>query len=281
MVVPIGERDAEPAVVTGLAVHPTKPEVVHAVAQNVVLRTTDSGRSWQRFSRGLPRGTPYYPWYGGGLALDPVNPDVLYLATSRRGIYRSADAGGSWAPTNRTCSRDCIGRTYTSPAYGDYLQLAIDPTSSSRLFAGMPYALHRSSDGGDRWRRTLKLENGFGDEVGVPVAVAGDGTVYASGRIYPRGGKKYGVVAVARSRDRGAGWKLTRVLDTGPRETAFVAPGVLAADPQNPNVVLAAAEAGNSGGGAVCARLLKTTDGGATWKRADRGLVPVGRGCPT
>jgi photosystem II stability/assembly factor-like uncharacterized protein len=263
-IVPIGTRRLRPAVVSALAVDPRNPHRVYAVAQNVVLRTDDSGRSWRRVSRGLPKGEPTYAWFGGDLVLDPLHPNVLYFVTHSRGVYRSRNAGGQWVRTSHRCSRDCIAKAY---GHG-YTMLAIDPTRPRRLYAGLAFDVYRALDGGDRWRRVLRIDRGFGGDL----VVASDGTVYANG-------SRKGVVYVARSRDGGRSWTLTLGFNTRPPGTAYLGPGPIAVNPTNPAVALAAVGAGNDGGAPVCVRLLKTTNRGATWEPADDGLVAAARRC--
>jgi photosystem II stability/assembly factor-like uncharacterized protein len=256
-----------PRLIVAIAVDPSDAGTVYAVTGNVVSRTSDSGHTWRRASRGLPKGEPSHPWYGD-LVLNPLHLDTLYLVTHRRGLYRSSNAGRRWAPTSRNCSRDCLAKTY--PGYGDFAVLAIDPSRPRRLYVGQPFDIYRSTDWGDRWRRVLSIDRGFGGDL----VVARDGTVYANGTIHATG-----ALVVARSRDGAARWTRTLRFKGRPPGTAYLAPGPLAVDPKNPEVVLAAVGAGDDGGAPVCVRLLKTTNGGATWKPADSGLVPPGHGC--
>ncbi|MCP4213722.1 MAG: glycosyl hydrolase [bacterium] len=60
-------------------------------------KTTDGGKTWRKLTSGLPSGH-----LGGiGLALSPVDPDVVYAIIGgnpdKRGFYRSRDRGESWS----------------------------------------------------------------------------------------------------------------------------------------------------------------------------------------
>jgi photosystem II stability/assembly factor-like uncharacterized protein len=268
-IAPIGSHRLRPAVVAALKVDPQRSATIYAVAENVVLRTDDGGRTWRRASHGLARGLPNYPWYGGDLVLDPLHPDGLYFATGRRGVYRSLDGGGHWARLSQKCVRvrDCIAKAY---GYGSYVVLGVDPTRPRRVYAGLPYAIYQSSDGGDRWRRVLSLNRGFGGDL----VVASDGTVYANG-------SRRASLYVARSDDGGAHWRLTLGFHSPYKDTAFLAPDSLAVDPTNPDVVIAAVGAANNGGASLCVRLLKTTNRGARWDPIDTGLVDDAHRCRT
>jgi photosystem II stability/assembly factor-like uncharacterized protein len=81
LIVPIGRKLAESAVATAIVIDRTRPELVYAVSENVVLRSADAGQTWSRASRGLPAGLPYYPWYGGDLVEHPLDAAALYFVS--------------------------------------------------------------------------------------------------------------------------------------------------------------------------------------------------------
>ncbi|MBA2297858.1 MAG: exo-alpha-sialidase [Actinobacteria bacterium] len=88
-----------------LLAHPGRPERLWQQNHCGVYRSDDAGESWERLDEnGLPSR------FGFALALDPGDPDVAYVipevgpenrvtSDGRLGIYRTADAGASWAPT--------------------------------------------------------------------------------------------------------------------------------------------------------------------------------------
>jgi photosystem II stability/assembly factor-like uncharacterized protein len=272
-VIPIGARGSVPALVQSIVIHRSRPETVHAVTANVVFQSNDAGHTWRRVSRGLPKGQPYYPWIGGDLVVDGLDPNVLYLVTHSRGVYRTQNGGRRWVRASRRCSRDCLSRVHVAPTNGDYVRLAADPSRRNRLYAGAHAGIYRSGDGGDRWSRVLRIDRGWAAE---GVAVASDGTVYANGAIQV--GER-AIVTVARSDNAGRTWTRTLRFSSWPPGTAYLAAGPLAVDPRNPALVLAVAAAGDSGGIPLCVRLLKTTNRGGRWAPADSGLVSAGKAC--
>ena len=84
--------------VTAIEVHPANPQVMYAYAAKPdlgLVRSDDGGKQWT--SLGLFLGDRDGV---GNLALDPVDPQVLYLATYSSDLYRSRDGGKSreqWA----------------------------------------------------------------------------------------------------------------------------------------------------------------------------------------
>jgi hypothetical protein len=79
------------------------------------------------------------------LAVDPVQPAVLYLGTSGWGVWKSTDGGESWAQLN-------------FPAV-DVFSLAVSPADGA-LYAGTePSRMFRSLDGGVGWQELEALQD--------------------------------------------------------------------------------------------------------------------------
>jgi photosystem II stability/assembly factor-like uncharacterized protein len=113
--------------------------LINGGPESGVYKSTDGGTSWRRIESGLPgeRGRP-------GLAISPVNPDVLYCicnATEGGGVYRSTDRGETWQFRSSYMS--------TSPQY--YNELFCDPKNVDRVYSMDTY-LHVTEDGGATWR---------------------------------------------------------------------------------------------------------------------------------
>ena len=106
-------------------------------------RSVERGDSWQRVA--LPAGVNG----PNGLAIDPEDPQRLYLAAWRRnsndataggGIYLSTDGGASW-------------RSVLSKDQHVY-DVTIDPADKSILYAcGFESSAWRSIDRGETWTR--------------------------------------------------------------------------------------------------------------------------------
>jgi photosystem II stability/assembly factor-like uncharacterized protein len=102
-------------------------------------RSSDGAESWQR----IP--LPYGVNGPNGLAIDPRDPDRLYLAAWRRpegggGIFLSTDAGRSW-------------RDVHSGGQHVY-DITVDPRGQATLYAcGFESSAWRSTDRGETWKR--------------------------------------------------------------------------------------------------------------------------------
>lgn len=78
------------------------------------------------------------------IRFDPQKPSTMYLGTDLGGIYRSDNGGTSWVKT-------------ASPA-PSYQAFAIDPRSTSTLYAAQGGTITKSTDGGAHWS-TIYLES--------------------------------------------------------------------------------------------------------------------------
>ena len=143
--------------VTDVVVDPRNPNVIVAAAyqrrrhfftmidggpESGIHRSTDGGKSWKKVTTGLPDEQ-----LGRiGLAISPVNPDVLYAnveaANRKGGIFRSSDNGVTWEKR----------ADYNSGAmyYGDIFP---DPVNVDRVY--IPDVIFQVSDDGGRTMHAL------------------------------------------------------------------------------------------------------------------------------
>jgi len=104
----------------------------------------DAGNTWIQLKTGLPEGN----WGKTGLAISPINPDVLYAAIeldrTKGGVWRSENRGGSWAKMS-----DAVAGA-TGPHY--YQEIFASPHKFDRLYL-MNNRLLKSEDGGKTFER--------------------------------------------------------------------------------------------------------------------------------
>src|SRR5207247_3129676 len=84
-----------------------------------VVQSTDVGASWSAGNNGLG----IQP-LGRALAIDPLNPAIIYVGIAGRGVFKSTDGGMSWSALN------------TGLTNLDVNALAIDPIAPNILYAG-------------------------------------------------------------------------------------------------------------------------------------------------
>src|SRR5229473_1027591 len=280
--------DQPVASIGALAVAPSAPDVIYVGSGestlrdsvgfgNGVYKSTDAGRTWTHL--GLDETK-----HIGKIAIDPKNPDVvfvaaighLYAANPDRGVFRSLDGGRTWHKV-----------LYKDENVGA-VDVAIDPGNPRVVFAclwntrrppwftyaptnGPGGGIYKSSDGGDTWKQlTAGLPaDGIG-RCGVAIAPSNPQRVYAvvdclvpepgaqPAAAPPAGGPGRGAPPVPmqggffRSDDGGTTWTRTSSdLALWGRGWYFEK---LTVDPKNPDIVYVPNVAVN-----------RTLDGGKTW----------------
>jgi len=137
--------------VTELVMDPRDPQVLYAAAyqrrrhvwtlidggpESALYKTTDGGVTWTKLTSGLPT----VDMGRIGLALSPVDPDVIYAtieaADHKGGIFRSTDRGATWQKRNGFD----VGAMY-------YGQIFADPRNQDRIYV-MNVRMQVSDDGG-------------------------------------------------------------------------------------------------------------------------------------
>jgi photosystem II stability/assembly factor-like uncharacterized protein len=113
--------------------------------ETAIHKSVDGGRSWRRLTRGLPEGNLGKT----GLAVSPVNPDVVYatIELDRRagGFWRSLDGGESWEKRSDYVSSG------TGPHY--YQEIFASPHEIDRVYQADVH-LHYTVDGGKNFIKT-------------------------------------------------------------------------------------------------------------------------------
>jgi len=203
-------RHLKHAPVTDLAIGPSKPGTIWAVADNVY-RSVNGGESFERV-KGIR--------FMRSIALGPEDSNTIYAGSAAGfGISKSTDGGSTWATKKEGL-----------PPFGSNtcptLALVVDPRDPSTVWAGMQYGcgIVWSRDGGDSWEA-----RGLPDSVAVnAIAIHPHNsdallvaTQYADGRIYT-------------SADRGDMWVET-LSGVAPVQDILL-------DPRNPQWIYAATE---------------------------------------
>jgi len=107
--------------------------------ESAIYKSTDGGETWRKITTGLPGGD-----IGRiGLAISPVNPDVLYAiveaAGDTGGFFRSTDRGETW---NKRGGYSSSGNYYS--------EIFTDPKDVDRVYSMDTY-LQVTADGGKTW----------------------------------------------------------------------------------------------------------------------------------
>ncbi|PYQ30119.1 MAG: hypothetical protein DMF56_10385 [Acidobacteria bacterium] len=123
-----------------IAFSPSQPLRMMAAVSGELWFSTDGGQNWQPTGAAPVNCTTYD--YGNHVAIDPVDPNIVYLS----GIPQLNKF--TFDPVAMTWSSGIIGQGTT---HADHHFLAIDPANHLHLYAGTDGGIYESSDGGGSW----------------------------------------------------------------------------------------------------------------------------------
>ncbi len=242
---------------TAIAVHPTDRNTIYiGGAQGGVWKTTNGGASW------TPLTDRECSLAMGALAIDPVNPQIVYAGTGEQhfsgdsyygcGVLRSTDGGTSWTQLGGAIFQTASGGAKIS-------RLVIDPrtagtVATTQLLVASDFGLYRSQNGGASFTQVLS-----GTATDLVMHPTGPDTLYAAVR----------GVGIYKSVDGGASWlAANNGFSTSIRRIN------LAIAPSVPTTVYASVE--NASGGDL-AGIWRTVDAAASWSK----LAATGASCGT
>lgn len=254
--------------VTALAIDPRDGDVIYlGAATGGVWKTVDGGRNW------IPLTDDQPTLVVGAIALDPSNPDTVYVGTGElltgfygSGVLKSTDGGASWTQL----TGPFVGPFNTVRSGAVFGALAVSPANPQLILAGVDYGgglaarggIYRSADGGVTW--TQVLAGGAGTDlvfnpaqpniVYAGVANAALRTAFAR----PQNG-------LYKSTDGGATW--TQLWNSGPNALPAANLGriSLALARSAPNTLYAAIQDSSPQRFGRLLGFFRTQDGGDNW----------------
>jgi photosystem II stability/assembly factor-like uncharacterized protein len=159
-----------------VAMDPTNSNILYSDVDGGVEKTVDGGVTWETVSQGLWSAVIW------SLAINPFDPNMLFVGTNGDGAFKSIDGGATWTSLD-----------IDSTVYG----LFVDPDDGNIVYAGSNGdGVYKSTDGGDSFTRVGS------PDVGVIFSIVKSGN-----RLYA--GTAGGGVSV--SEDGGATWTNTGV----------------------------------------------------------------------
>jgi photosystem II stability/assembly factor-like uncharacterized protein len=206
---------------------------------------------------------------GGRIAdikVDPRARSTWFVAVGSGGVWKTSNAGITWTPVFDGQASYSIGTLTLDPGNPDVVWVGTGENVSGR-HVGWGDGVYRSRDGGRSWEN---VGLGKSQHIGKILVDPRDGNVVlvaAEGPLWSAGGER----GVYRTTDGGETWEAVLEIDenTGVTDLEF--------DPSNPDVIYAAAYQRRRHiwaflGGGPMSGIIKSTDGGESWRKIENGL---------
>ena len=204
------------------------------------------------------------------VAVHPDDHSVYYVAVASGGVWKTENNGTTFQPIFDSQGSYSTGCVTLDPNNPNVVWVGTGENNNQRSVA-YDDGVYKSEDGGKSWKNMGLKESEHIAKVIVHPDNSDVVYVAAMGPLWSAGGER----GVYKTTDGGETWEAVLTIDehTGISD--------LIMDPRNPDVLYAAAQQRRRHvftyvGGGPGSGIYKTTDGGANWEKANRGL-PAGK----
>ncbi len=203
----------------------------------------------------------------------PQQPNVFYIGVNNGGVWKTTDYGRTWQPIFDDQPTGSVGDVAVAPSNPNVLYVA-SGEGLQRPDLSVGDGIYKTTDGGKTWVNTgLKEAQQIG---GLAIDPTNENRVFAAVLGHPYGPNTER--GVFRTLNGGKTWERIYYVDenTGAVQVTI--------DPKNPQIVYAYMWAGRQGpweNGAwngTESGLIKSIDGGNTWKKLSNGLPTTAQG---
>ena len=138
-----------------IQIAPSNSNIMYMMYEGYVFESSNKGTTWTETSF-----TPVtanandgnYDWYGQRIAIDPNNPDVVYVGTPFNGLFVTTNGGASWQSVSGVPASQLDG-SGDAPGFAGIL---FDPANTNIIFAASyGNGVYESTNGGSSWSSLL------------------------------------------------------------------------------------------------------------------------------
>ncbi len=194
------------------------------------------------------------------------NPDIIYVGAASGGVFKTTNGGTTWTPVFDNEATSTIGDVTVAPSDPSIVWVGTGE-ANNRQSSSWGNGVYKSTDGGKTWQHMGLADTHHIARIVIHPTDPNVVYVAAVGHLWGPSKER----GLYKSTDGGKTWNNVLFIneDTGVTDVAM--------DHQSPGTLIAAAyqrrrtvfgfNGSGPGGG-----LYKTTDGGATWKKLEKGL---------
>jgi photosystem II stability/assembly factor-like uncharacterized protein len=209
--------------VTSIAIDPLEPQNVYAGNWQELYKSLDYGETWTKINDKA----------GSSITINPLNPDIIYVAGSDDRVYKTINGGKSW---------DAI--TTPLSLYGSITDIAIDPIDPDTVYVLMNGgAIYKTTDAGTTWSEPISVGM---NTAALEIDPNSSSTLYTGGHIGMAEGQ------IAKSLDGGISWAPVYTINEG---NSWITS--LLIDPSSSNIIFAGTAKG----------ILRSSNNGGTWSK--------------
>jgi len=165
-----------------IRIAPSLPTRLYMAYQGFVYRSDTGGSKWARtaFANVAMDPNDGYRTFGQKMAVDPVDPDVVYVGTPKNGLFVTTNGGLAWQPVSAVPA----SAPSSNGQHPGFAGIAFDPTSGRTggrtnviYVSSYGNGVFRSTDAGASW---MHLDGGPSDV--SHGKIASDGAYYVTGK---------------------------------------------------------------------------------------------------
>jgi photosystem II stability/assembly factor-like uncharacterized protein len=176
-----------------------------------LFKSTDGGQSWTELAaiHQVPNmekwtfpGPPHIA-HAKTMAIDPRNPDVMYVGVEQGGLLATSDGGANWHEIESYYTPDDMW-------YRDIHQVVLRPNHPDEIFMNTGIGFYHSGDQGQTWEHRTGPDSRVGYPDQLVFSPLDDSVVFMSGaRRDPTTWRKAGTAdaIVLKSEDAGHTWR--------------------------------------------------------------------------